>query len=114
MPFIVMHGFAKRSPERAQEMVEAAADTLSGVFGVGRVVTALYQDHCQDAFVLPEGKEPNRIVMEITCFPGRSEEQKKSFAERLEQRLTALGEDATDILYLFRELPKSNWKYPHK
>ncbi|NLO82329.1 MAG: 4-oxalocrotonate tautomerase [Clostridiales bacterium] len=49
--------------------------------------------------------------VEIKCFPGRTEEQKKKCADKIAEDLVdILGCDLSSVSVVIREIPKEEWK----
>ena len=64
----------------------------------------------KEDFEFPEGKTDNFMIIELTIFPGRTQEQKKNAIEMITAKITErLSIAPTDIFIVFNEPPLENW-----
>jgi hypothetical protein len=62
-----------------------------------------------DSFEYPSGKTENFVTIELTVFPGRSLQAKKTLYQEIVSRLQRLGIQGDDILIVLNEPPLENW-----
>ena len=62
-----------------------------------------------DNFEYPAGKSDKYITIEMTIFPGRSIEAKRTLYREIVAGLKALGIPIEDILIVLQESPLQNW-----
>ena len=61
-------------------------------------------------FEMPAEKSDNFMIIELTIFPGRTKEQKKSAIEIITSKLvTALSIAPEDVFIIINEPPLENW-----
>lgn len=59
---------------------------------------------------IPEGKTENFMIIELTIFPGRTNNQKKSAIKTITSKLTEKLKIApTDVFIVMNEPPLENW-----
>ena len=64
----------------------------------------------RDDFEFPEGKTDNFMIIELTVFPGRTNEQKKDAIDKITNKISdRLSVAPTDIFIIFNEPPLENW-----
>jgi phenylpyruvate tautomerase PptA (4-oxalocrotonate tautomerase family) len=68
-----------------------------------------YIEHKPEHFEVPPGKTENFTLVEITLFPGRSLEAKRSLYQSIVRRFGELGISQTDIFIVLNEPPLENW-----
>ncbi|MCX8997033.1 tautomerase family protein [Rhizobiaceae bacterium BDR2-2] len=62
-----------------------------------------------DAMIVPPGKGPSYLVIEITLFSGRSLDAKRRLYAALAEELSAFGVPASDIKTVLVETAPENW-----
>jgi len=62
-----------------------------------------------DNYEYPSGKSDNYITIEMTIFPGRTIEAKRTLYQEIVTGLNALGIPKDDILIVLKEPPLQNW-----
>jgi phenylpyruvate tautomerase PptA (4-oxalocrotonate tautomerase family) len=62
-----------------------------------------------DSFEYPSGKTENFVTIELTVFPGRSLQAKKTLYQEIVSRLQRLEIQGDDILIVLNEPPLENW-----
>ena len=62
-----------------------------------------------DNYEFPAGKSVNYMTIEMTVFPGRSIEAKRTLYKKMVTGLKALGIPSDDILIVLKEPPLQNW-----
>jgi phenylpyruvate tautomerase PptA (4-oxalocrotonate tautomerase family) len=62
-----------------------------------------------DNYEYPSGKSDNYITVEMTVFPGRSIEAKRTLYQEIVTGLKALDIPSDDILIVLKEPPLQNW-----
>jgi phenylpyruvate tautomerase PptA (4-oxalocrotonate tautomerase family) len=60
-------------------------------------------------FIHPPDRSERYMIIEISCFEGRSVESKKRLIRELYERLDAVGITAQDLEITISETPKHNW-----
>ncbi|MCK9151584.1 tautomerase family protein [Methanobacterium alcaliphilum] len=64
----------------------------------------------KDCFEIPSTKSDQAILIELTIFPGRSLQAKKSLYKNIVNKLTENpGIDGNDITIILKEPPMENW-----
>lgn len=60
-------------------------------------------------YEIPPGKSDKHVTIELTVFPGRSIEAKRTLYKEIVTGLTGLGIPSDDILIVLNEPPLQNW-----
>jgi phenylpyruvate tautomerase PptA (4-oxalocrotonate tautomerase family) len=60
-------------------------------------------------YILPPGRSEKYILIEITVFPGRSQEAKRVLYRAIVSKLGKLNVDPMDISIILYEPPLENW-----
>ena len=62
-----------------------------------------------DNYEFPSGRSDNYLTIEMTVFPGRSINTKRTLYKEIVTGLEALGIPSDDILIVLKEPPLHNW-----
>ncbi len=66
----------------------------------------------RESFEFPAARRPDPILIEITCFAGRSLEAKRTLYRRLAERLQARpGIEPRNVCVVLKEVPRENWGF---
>ena len=68
-----------------------------------------YIEHRPEHFWVAPGKTENYTLVEVTMFPGRSIDAKRTLYQGIVQRLGALGIAPLDVMVVLTEPPKESW-----
>jgi 4-oxalocrotonate tautomerase family enzyme len=116
MPFIRIEMLAGKTPEFRQAVLEQVHGALVEAFRIPD------DDRSQrlyelppESFEFPAGRRPDPILIEITCFAGRSLEAKRLLYRRLTERLGEKpGVEARNVCVVLKEVPRENWGFGGK
>ena len=111
MPLVRVEMRKGRSPEYKKTLLNCIHESLIKALGIEdwdrfqRIVEIEPDD-----FETAPGKGEGFMIIEITLFPGRTKEQKKSLIEALTSSLDEnLHIEATDVFIVIHEPPLENW-----
>lgn len=111
MPLVRVEMRKGRSPEYKKTLLNCIHESLIKALGIEdwdrfqRIVEIEPDD-----FETAPGKGEGFMIIEITLFPGRTKEQKKSLIETLTASLVEnLHIEATDVFIVIHEPPLENW-----
>ena len=110
MPSVLVHMRKGRTAAQKRAVLDAIHESLVESFKIpaadrfGRILEFEPED-----FDLPSGKTEACLVIEMTVYPGRSLEAKRSLYAGLVRRLEAQGVLGSDVMILLREPPLHNW-----
>lgn len=111
MPLVRVEMRKGRSPEYKKILLNCIHESLIKALGIedwDRFQRIVEID--PDDFETAPGKGEGFMIIEITLFPGRTKEQKKSLIEILTSSLVAnLHIEATDVFIVIHEPPLENW-----
>ena len=68
-----------------------------------------FQEFEKEDFLYPSFKTDNFMIIEITVFPGRTEEMKAALYKNIWDNLSPLGLSPDDIFIQLTEQPLCNW-----
>ena len=60
-------------------------------------------------YILPAGRTEKYILVEITVFPGRSQDAKRTLYRAIASKLGKVNVDPMDIIIILYEPPLENW-----
>ena len=110
MPLVTITMIQGRTREYKKSILDAVHDSLVAAFKIPdhdrnqRIVEIQ-----SDCFEYPSGKTDNFVTIELTVFPGRSLQAKKTLYQEIVSRLQRLGIQGDDILIVLNEPPLENW-----
>ena len=110
MPLINITLVEGRNEEQKRALLSKITDALITSFSIkdngysARIIEIKKGD-----ILLPQSKNNNHIIIEITCFSGRSSENKKSFYKRAIKNIKTLGENEKDVIIVIHDVPLDNW-----
>ena len=111
MPLVKVNMLKGKTPEFKKTVFDCIHQGLIDAFGIAdwdrfqRIEE--FDKACWEA---PEGKTENFMIIELTIFPGRTREQKKTVIEKITGLLCEkLGIAATDVFIVMNEPPLENW-----
>ena len=111
MPLVRVEMLKGRSPEYKEKVFECIHDALADAINIedwDRFQRIVEID--KDDFETAPGKTDDFTIIEITMFPGRSAEQKKTLIETITSKLgKELMIQPTDIFIVINEPPNENW-----
>jgi 4-oxalocrotonate tautomerase family enzyme len=113
MPFIRVELVAGKPREFKQAVLDQVHEALVEAFQI------LDHDRTQrlielprESFESPIARRPDPILIEITCFSGRSLEAKRLLYRRLAERLKEEpGVDPANVCVVLKEVPRENWGF---
>jgi 4-oxalocrotonate tautomerase family enzyme len=113
MPFIRIELLAGKSPEFKKAVLDEVHEALVDAFKIpADDRTQRLTELPQEAFEFPATRRPDPILIEITCFTGRSIEAKRLLYRRLSERLAArLGVEPRNVCVVLNEVPRENWGF---
>ena len=111
MPLVKVNMQAGKSPEFKKSVFDCIHEGLIDAFGIAdwdrfqRI-----EEYDKTSWEAPEGKTENFMIIELTIFPGRTKEQKKTAIEVITARLCEKLKIApTDVFIVMNEPPLENW-----
>ena len=110
MPLVTITMMQGKTREFKKSILDAVHDSLVAAFKIPdhdrnqRIVEIQ-----SDGFEYPSGKTENFVTIELTVFPGRSLQAKKTLYQEIVSRLQRLGIQGDDILMVLNEPPLENW-----
>ena len=111
MPLVRIDMMKGKAPEYKKQILRIVHEALVKALGIEdwdrfqRIVEIDRED-----FELPAGKSEDFLYIELTLFPGRSREQKRSVIETITADLNSeLGIAMTDVFIVINEPPYENW-----
>lgn len=108
MPLIQLHVFETYPEAEKRRLLTAFRTAIRQAFSIeDDGLYLLLQEHIGADCLLPPGKPP--LIAEVTCFAGRSPEQKAEFYRLAALGLSALGRDTEEFLFILHEPPLCNW-----
>ncbi len=110
MPLAKVEVRKSRSPEEIQAVIDAiywAQRVALKVPETDRQVR--YIEHRPEHFAVPPGKSELYTVVEISLFPGRSVDAKRTLYREIVERLAPLGIPADEVFIVLHEPPLENW-----
>jgi|WetSurMetagenome_2_1015567.scaffolds.fasta_scaffold418489_2 phenylpyruvate tautomerase PptA (4-oxalocrotonate tautomerase family) len=111
MPFIRVELLVGKTPAFKQAVLDQVHEALVEAFRIPdhdrtQRLIELPPEH----FEFPIGRRPDPILIEITCFTGRSIEAKHLLYRRLTERLKDRpGVDVANVCIVLKEVPRENW-----
>ena len=111
MPLVRIEIIKGKSREYKDKMLDCIHEGLVESIGIedwDRFQRIIEVD--KDDFETAPGKTDNFTIIEITMFPGRSIEQKKTLIETITSKLEKeLKIQPTDVFIVINEPPNENW-----
>ncbi|MFH0999141.1 MAG: tautomerase family protein [Pseudomonadota bacterium] len=110
MPLVTITMMQGKTREFKKSILDAVHDSLVAAFKIPdhdrnqRIVEIQFDD-----FEYPSGKTENFVTIELTIFPGRSLQAKKTLYQEIVSRLQRLEIQGDDILIVLNEPPLENW-----
>jgi phenylpyruvate tautomerase PptA (4-oxalocrotonate tautomerase family) len=110
MPLVTITMIQGKTRELKKSILDAVHDSLVAAFKI--------PDHDRnqriieiqsDSFEYASGKTENFVTIELTIFPGRSLQAKKTLYQEIVSRLQRIGIQGDDILIVLNEPPLENW-----
>lgn len=99
-----------RSLEERQQLLQAVHDALMEAFGIpddDRIQRIV--EHEPENFEIPPESSDRYTLIEITAFPGRSADAKRSLYRTLVRRLGGIAIDPTDVSVVILEPTLESW-----
>ena len=111
MPLVRIELIKGKSPEFKKTLLDCVHESLKAALHIEdwdrfqRIVEIE-----KDDFETAPGKTENFMIIEITLFPGRTKEQKKTLIEDLTSSLSgSLGIASADVFIVIHEPADENW-----
>jgi phenylpyruvate tautomerase PptA (4-oxalocrotonate tautomerase family) len=113
MPFVRIELLTGKTREFKQAVLEQAHLALVDAFRIpDDDRTQRLYELPPEAFEFPAARRPDPILIEITCFSGRSLEAKHNLYRRLTERLGENpGIEARNVCVVLKEVPRENWGF---
>jgi phenylpyruvate tautomerase PptA (4-oxalocrotonate tautomerase family) len=111
MPLVKIEIIKGNSKEYKKALLNAVHDSLVESFKIPDYdrFQRLYELD-KENFEIPSNKSSQAVLIEITVFPGRSLEAKKSLYQNIVNKLAENpGIDGNDIVIVINEPPMENW-----
>jgi len=113
MPFVRIELVAGKPREFRQALLDQVHEALVEAFRIPD------HDRTQRLFELPAenfefpiARRPDPILIEITCFSGRSVEAKRLLYQRIAERLKERpGVDPKNVCVVLKEVQRENWGF---
>ncbi len=116
MPFVRIQMLAGKTPEYKQAVLEQVHLALVDAFRIpDDDRTQQLYELPPEAFEFPARRRPDPVLIEITCFCGRSLEAKRQLYRRLAERLGEKpGIEARNVCVVLKEVPREDWSFGGK
>jgi 4-oxalocrotonate tautomerase family enzyme len=113
MPFVRIEVTSGKSPEFKKALLDEVHAALVDAFRIpDDDRTQRIVEHAPEAFEFPAARRPDPVIVEITCFTGRSLEAKRQLYRRLTERLAVRpGVEARNVCVVLNEVPRENWGF---
>ena len=111
MPFVRIELAAGKTAEFKQAVLDEVHGALVDAFRIPEDDrTQRLIELSRATFEFPAARRPDPILIEITCFAGRSLEAKRTLYRRLAERLQAKpGVEPHNVCVVLKEVPRENW-----
>lgn len=110
MPLVTVTMLKGKSKEFRKSILDVVHSSLVTAFKIpdhDRIQRIIEIDSAN--YEYPAGKSDKYITIEMTIFPGRSIEAKRTLYREIVAGLKALGIPGDDILIVLQESPLQNW-----
>ncbi len=113
MPFVRIELLAGKTPEVKRAVLDEVHAALVDAFKIpDDDRTQRLVELAGEAFEFPASRRPDPVLIEITCFSGRSLEAKRLLYRRLAERLAVRpGIEARNVCVVLNEVPRENWAF---
>lgn len=111
MPLVKIDVFKNNSEDYKKTMLEIVRNSLVETLEIkdDSIIQRLYEID-RNFYDVPNNKSSNFTIVEITFFPGRSNDLKKSLINKICNGLKReLNIDSSDIYVVIQEPPLDNW-----
>lgn len=110
MPHAAIHRLRGADPKDRQGILRAVNDAMIEALKVPDDTHPVRLcEYDRDAFLVPQGAGNSFTLVEITIFPGRSLETRRSLYKAIVRRLGVLGVAGSDLRVVLYEVPLENW-----
>jgi 4-oxalocrotonate tautomerase family enzyme len=111
MPFVRIELLAGKTQAFKQDVLDQVHEALVEAFRIpDHDRTQRMIELPRESFESPIARRPDPILIEITCFAGRSIEAKRLLYRRLAERLKDKpGVDPANVCVVLKEVPRENW-----
>jgi phenylpyruvate tautomerase PptA (4-oxalocrotonate tautomerase family) len=110
MPLSRIEIYKGRPASERKRLLQAVHTALVEAFGIPEDDRTLrLVEHDPENFETPPGRSENYTLVEITAFPGRSTNAKRSLYKAIVRNLGEAGIPAEDILVVLHEPSMENW-----
>jgi phenylpyruvate tautomerase PptA (4-oxalocrotonate tautomerase family) len=113
MPFVRIELLAGKTREFKQGLLDEVHAALVEAFKIpDHDRTQRLVELPREAFEFPKERRPDPILIEITCFSGRSAEAKRLLYRRLSERLAERpGVEPRNVCVVLSDVPRENWGF---
>ncbi len=113
MPFIRVELLAGKTPEFKKAVLDEVHAALVDAFKIpDDDRTQRLVELAPEAFEFPAARRPDPVLIEITCFSGRSLEAKRQLYRRLAERLAVRpGIEPRNVCVVLNDVPRENWGF---
>ena len=113
MPFIRVELLAGKTPEFKKAVLDEVHAALVDAFKIpDDDRTQRLVELAPEAFEFPAARRPDPVLIEITCFSGRSLEAKRQLYRRLAERLVVRpGIEPRNVCVVLNDVPRENWGF---
>jgi phenylpyruvate tautomerase PptA (4-oxalocrotonate tautomerase family) len=110
VPHAAIHRLRDVEPKRRRDIIQAVNGAIIEALKVPNDThpTRLCA-YDPDTFLIPKESSDRFTLVEITIYPGRSLETRRSLYKAVVDRLGALGIDPLDVRVVLYEVPLENW-----
>lgn len=110
MPLAKIEVRKSRPPSEVAALIEAVYQAQRDALKVPEGDRQIrYIEHKPEHFAVPPGKTENYTFVEITLFPGRSLDAKRTLYRSIVRKFSEIGIAASDIFIVLNEPPLDNW-----
>jgi phenylpyruvate tautomerase PptA (4-oxalocrotonate tautomerase family) len=110
MPLVRIEVLKGRNASERKQLLDAVHDALVEAFGVpGNDRTQRLIEHDPENFEIDPGHSERYTLVEVTAFPGRSNDAKRALYATIVRKLEAIGTPPKDVLVVLHEPPMQNW-----
>ncbi len=110
MPLVRIDILEGRSAAERRRLLDGVHAALVEAFGIpDDDRTQILSEHASENFDIPPTHSDRYTIVEITAFPGRSQDAKQTLYRVIVQNLGAIGVPASDIMVVMLEPPMENW-----
>lgn len=110
MPVVTLTVFDPYTEETVQKLLHAAAEELAAAFEHPVSSITCRAIRCGGGYhFFGAGRSKPSLLLEITCFPGRSRAAKEALYDAFGRRAGEIVGGEVHLLTIFDEPPRENW-----